>query len=269
MKSTFFITQLEEHRDYPHTKFAGMRVEFKPTPSFEFGFSRTAMFAGEGRASYHLRDYWDLFWGRKENEASNPHNNNQIAGADFRYQFANLDKRIHLLRTVTLYADGGAEDMAGVLPSRWVFLYGINFGDIGLNGKNDLRIEYANDHVTSDYQYKDPGYWYTHPVYTSGYTYYGDIMGHEMGSDSNDLFIEWVHFFSSKWRGSLAYDQHKSRLSDAEPAKIRYLQPQLIFYGKENLTISAAYRYWKEEAGNKRGTDETNHIIILNTTYSF
>jgi hypothetical protein len=267
---TTFVTKLEENRDYPNTRLWGMRVGFKPTPGLEFGLSRSALFGGDGRPSMSFSDYIKMLLGQSEHETGNLRND-QIAGADFSWQLNNLDRKLYVLRTMKIYVDGAGEDFAGggPLPSRWAWLYGITFGDIGLNGKNDFRIEYANDHVTADYDIKDPGYWYTHPVYTSGYTYYGSIIGHELGSDGNDLLLEWVHFFSSTWRGSLAYDMHKWRLSDAEPAKFQYLQPQLTFYGKDNLTVSAAYRYEKENAGNKRGTDQTNHIIFLNTTYSF
>jgi hypothetical protein len=267
---TTFVTELEEYRDYPHTRLWGMRVGFKPIPALEVGISRSALFGGEGRPSMSFSDYINMILGRSEHESGNLRND-QIAGFDFSYQLNKLDRKLHVLRTMKIYVDGAGEDFAnsGPLPSRWAWLYGITFGDIGLNGKDDFRVEYANDHVTADYNTKDPGYWYTHPIYTSGYTYYGSIIGHELGSDGNDLLFEWVHFFSPSWRGALAYDIHKWRLSDADPAKIQFLQPQLTFYGKENLTVSAAYRYEKESTGNKRGTDQTNHIVFLNTTYSF
>jgi hypothetical protein len=270
MDITTFVTKLEEDRDYPYTRLWGMRVGFKPTPALEFGLSRSALFGGEGRPSMSFSDYLDMLLGRGEHDPNNLRSD-QIAGVDCIWQLNNLDRKLHVLRTMKIYVDGAGEDFAagGPLPSRWAWLYGITLGDIGLNGKNDFRIEYATDHVTADDKYKDPGYWYTHPIYTSGYTYYGTIIGHELGSDGNDLLLEWTHFFSPTWRGSLTYDMHKWRLADAEPAKIQYLQPQLTFYGKDNITVSAAYRYEKETAGNKRGTDQTNHIIFLNTTYSF
>ncbi|MFB3897763.1 MAG: capsule assembly Wzi family protein [bacterium] len=270
MDITTFLTKLEENRDYPYTRLWGMRVGFKPTPAIEFGVSRSALFGGEGRPSMSFSDYLDMILGQGEHDPNNLRTD-QIAGFDCAWQINNLDRKLHVLRTMKIYIDGAGEDFAygGPLPSRWAWLYGISFGDIGLNGKNDFRIEYANDHVTADDRYPDPGYWYTHPLYTSGYTYYGTIIGHELGSDGNDLLLEWTHFFSPSWRGSLTYDVHKWRLADTTPAKIQYLQPQLTFYGKDNYTISAAYRYEKETAGNERGTDQTNHIIFLNTTYSF
>ncbi|MDI6784747.1 MAG: capsule assembly Wzi family protein [bacterium] len=264
-KFTSFLTQLEEERDYPHTRLWGSRVSFKPKPGIELGLSRSALFGGEGRPSMGWREYWEMFWGQKEHEPEDLRNN-QIAGGDFTWQINHLDKRIGLFRTLTLYVDGAGEDFAsgGPLPSRWAWLYGVTLGDIGLTGKNDLRIEYANNHIS-----KHPNYWYSHPVYTSGYTYYGRIMGHGMGTDSEDLYINWVHFFNAAWRGSLVYDLQRHGLSDTEPAKVQYLEPQLTYYGKNNLTISAAYRYEKEAAGSKQGTDQTKQILFLNTTYSF
>ncbi|MCX7920350.1 MAG: capsule assembly Wzi family protein [bacterium] len=265
MKTISILTRLEEERDYPHTRFWGMRTSFKPKPGIELGFSRSAMFAGEGRPSMDWRDYWDMFWGRKEHEESDLRNN-QIAGVDLTVQFNHLDNKTHVIRTMTVYVDGAGEDFAsgGPLPSRWAWLYGIVFGDIGLSGKTDLRIEYANNHIP-----KHPNYWYSHPVYTSGYTYYGDIIGHQIGTDSDDLYIELTHFFNAQFCGSLIYDIQQHGLSDDEPMKVQYLQPQLTFYGKNNLIVSAAYRYEKEDAGSEQGTDQTNHILFLNTIYSF
>ena len=50
----------------------------------------------------------------------------------------------------------------------------------------DLRVEWANTarHGLSTLK------WYTHTLYTAGYTHEGRFIGHHMGGDSQDIFVK-------------------------------------------------------------------------------
>ena len=170
------------------------------------------IFGGEGQATYSLRDYFKALTGRNES-LSGDKENDQLGGFD-----ASVLLPIDWLmpaKYVKLYTDWAGEDEAGGLPSKWGRLYGVKFFDIFKTGKTDFCIEYANDHV--------PGYpnvFYTHRLYTPGYTYKDRVIGHFMGTDSEDLFFRLTHYLNKNIILGLQYDTEKSNLSSSPQPKI-------------------------------------------------
>ncbi len=55
--------QLEEERVIPNARFFGLRFNFRPVPSLEIGFSRTAQWCGDGRPC-DFDTFKNLFFGR-------------------------------------------------------------------------------------------------------------------------------------------------------------------------------------------------------------
>src|SRR3990170_2384264 len=96
-------------------------------------------------------------------------------------------------RPVILYVEGGGEDQSGSgVPSRWAWMGGVFLPSIGAMKKADLRIEFA-DNLDFNSQRHHPGVWYQHGQYP--HRYRGQILGHHMGTDARDLFIETHYFF--------------------------------------------------------------------------
>ena len=104
------------------------------------------------------------------------------------------------------------------MPSKWGELLGVQLNDILKTGRTDLRIEYANDHVSG---FDD--LFYTHSVYTSGYTYEGRIIGHHMGTNSSDLFVQLSHYLTEDMILDLAFDRQTSDLRTDEEASAGHL----------------------------------------------
>ena len=71
-----FYTELEDERAVPEPKLFGMRLNFKPHPNLELGFSRSIMFGGQGRdENFSIEDYWKIFWATRENKPGRLDNN--------------------------------------------------------------------------------------------------------------------------------------------------------------------------------------------------
>ena len=199
---TFFATRLEKDRkDVPEPYLWGMRLNFKPHPYLEFGLERTAILGGKGR-SESLKTWWYSFTGQAENKT----------GSGAGDQRAGLDVKLTLpfrLQPLQLYAEADGEDEAGGLPTKWAYVTGIYLPRLLNLERIGFRAEYATDHV--------PGYpnvWYRHHIYTAGYTYEGRIIGHHMGTDSKDIFLETSYFIPEKnGKLSLFYDREEHNLS--------------------------------------------------------
>jgi hypothetical protein len=237
-----------------------LRVEFKPHPAVELGLSRVVIFEGEGRPKYNLADYWKM-WGGSNEKLTGNKDNDQLGGFD-----ASVLLPVDWLmpaKSVKLYTDWAGEDEAGGLPSDWGRLFGAKFFDIFKTGKTDLDIEYANNHVSGK-----PDVFYTHGVYHAGYTYNGRVIGHFMGTDSEDLFFRLTHYLNSNFILGLQYDTQTgdlSNLSSSPKPRIDRFQSDITIFTTTGWQLNAGYRY--ELA--KNNTLPNNHIVFMQLTYDF
>lgn len=179
----FSVGQLEGSRYVPHALLMGMRLNFRPTPSFELGMSRTAQWGGKGRPK-DFSTIKNILIGSDnvgtDNITTANEPSNQLAGFDFRWQ-SPLFKAPY-----AIYAQAIGEDEAGGWPSRYIGLAGIEtWGALGREGASwRLHAEYA-DTATGGFYSSHPLYnvAYQHHIYRSGYTYYGRVIGHDLGGD--------------------------------------------------------------------------------------
>ena len=255
-KAVWFLTELEEDRTIPDTKLTGLRLNFKPHPAFDIGLSRAIMYNGSGRESPDLKNYWNMFLGSKENLGGEL-DNNQLAGFDVSVLIP-LDGKVPA-RSIKLYADLAGEDKAGGLPSRWGRLLGLKLNDILLQGRTDLCVEYANNHI-SGY----PNYFYNHHIYQSGYTYKDRVIGHHMDSDAGDFFIRLDHYLTDEIILGLEYDKQKS-LSSTNRQTIDQLGLDLTMLTSNNWRVKTGYRY----ESTKNSSIPDNHIIHVQLVYEF
>jgi hypothetical protein len=265
-KFVWFFTQLEDDRPIPKPILSGIRINFKPHPAVEMGLSRAIIFGGEGRPKYTFGDYCKAFLGRNELLTGNKEND-QLAGFDASV-LVPVDRFLPA-KSVKLYTDGAGEDEAGGLPSDFGWIYGAKFFDLfgtGSSdllgaGKTDLDIEYANNHVPGK-----PDVFYTHSVFRAGYTYNGNVIGHFMGTDSEDLFFRLTHYLTSDFILGLQYDRQKGNLSSGPQPVINKIQIDVTkFFMPGNWILNAGYRF--EKTANTPLPD--NHILFLQVTYDF
>ena len=256
-KFTGFATKLEKNRVVPEPYLWGMRLNFKISPYFEFGLQRTALFGGKGRPS-GFSTWWDSFWGKGENSPDGP--GDQRGGYDIKLTLP-FD-----LQPFQLYMDANGEDEAGGLPSNWAYIYGLYLPRVLDFERIGFRAEYADNHVSGK-----PNVWYNHHIYQSGYTYKGRIIGHHMGTDSEDMFIE-ASYLVPELNGkiSVAYDRKEHNLSGAVKEKKDEFFMTVDMDLIESLRIKASYGYGKiENLGNISGIDENISTFIVQFSYDF
>jgi hypothetical protein len=267
-----FATKLEKERHVPEPYLWGMRINFKPHPYFEIGFSRTALLGGEGR-SEDLETWWNSLIAAEEHQKGRvEETGDQRAGYDLKLT---LPFKVQPLQ---LYLEVAGEDVAGGggFPTRTAKLIGfylprvLDFERIGFNA------EYATTHVSNR-----PNIWYRHRIYKSGYTYKGRIIGHHMGPDSKDIFIEVSYLIPEKYgKVSISYNREEHNLSGT----IRKLKPPLIplFRKKDEVTFAAYFELMKglelkasygygnfKNLGNMPGEDKNINIIMGMINYNF
>jgi hypothetical protein len=178
-----FLSRLyDDDRPVPDPILSGIRLAVKPAPWLEIGASRAMQFGGEGRGN-GISDWWNAFKGTTANDPGSE--GNQLGGFDLS---VTLPFRVQPIR---FYLEAAGEDQAEgqivPLPSKWAFLSGVFLPTVFGSRRWDLRVEVAQNHL----QGNGPS-WYVHPEYP--HRYRGQILGHPMGTDAKDLFIE-AHYF--------------------------------------------------------------------------
>jgi len=254
-----FATRLEKERnDFPEPYLWGMRFNFKPHPYFEIGLQRTALLGGEGR-SEDLGTWWKSFTGKGEN----------VPGVEAGDQRAGFDIKLTLpfkWQPLQLYAEAAGEDEAGGLPYKWAYLTGIYLPRIFNLERISMRAEYATTHVEGS-----PNVWYTHGIYTTGYKYKGRVIGHHMGTDSKDIFLEISYLIPERdGRISIFYGREEHNLSGTIREKKDEAHVKVYLRLTRDVKVEASYGYGRiENLGNIPAEDRKINIIIGMISYNF
>ncbi|GAB4388168.1 MAG: capsule assembly Wzi family protein [Thermodesulfovibrionales bacterium] len=257
VRFVFFAGRLEEERSVPEPYLWGLRLDFKPVPWVEVGLERTALLGGEGR-SEGLGTWWKSFTGKGENEA----------GVEAGDQRAGLDLKITVPLSVQpfqLYGEAAGEDESGGLPSKWAYLAGLYLPRILSLERVGLRAEVADNHIDGS-----PNAWYNHHIYRTGYTYKGRVVGHHMGTDSRDVFLEMTYEVPAlDGRLRLAYDREKHNLSGtpaSSRAGKREYRASLDVSLSEDLWLDGTCAFADLEGS---GAEDEASLLYLRVGYRF
>lgn len=199
----FFVTKLEKERAVPEPYLWGLRLNFKPSPYIEIGLQRTALLGGEGRPT-NLTTWWKSFTGKDENEFD-------LQAGD---QRAGFDIKLTLpfkTQPLQIYLEAAGEDEAGGIPSRWAYLVGLYLPRILTFERLGFKAEYTDTTLQNFWNQKGvrkPNVWYTHGVYRSGYRFKGNIIGHHLGADAQDLFFE-LSYLLPRLNGEIRVSYHR------------------------------------------------------------
>ncbi|MEK6576006.1 MAG: capsule assembly Wzi family protein [Nitrospirota bacterium] len=271
-KITSFLARLEEDRDFPRTKFFGFRAELSPFSFLDLGISRVTMFNGEGRPGLSFTDFLRMYF-------SNPNRAgkfdvNEIASADFKIKIPKTDFLLPLSRSIDLYGEIGGEDEAGFRPTNNGYLFGVYLPGFLKDDKIDFRVEYANNHVQGS-----PDVWYNHDVYTSGYVFRGDIIGHHMGSDADDLFIRVTRYLADWLQVGIQCDIERHGLSNPVIEKKKEVALDSSIYISRRIRYMIGYEYERIENLDRDGDalthnpipgeDATNHYVWTSISLIF
>jgi len=228
----FFVAQLDEKRDYPHAKLGGLRIECTPYDNLTLGFSRTAIFGGRNRPSMSFGDYWDIFAATASelNQDPNKNNSDQLASLDFKFNILNYQ----------IYGEWAGEDKFAPWENESPgYIAGLLVSDVFDVESLDLRMEYSHADAA----------WYVHGIYTTGYRYKSDIIGHHMGGDAEDFFVRLSknfdenqeYFESFTLGGQFDYETHGRSLSYPENKYEAAIDG--TFYIADSKAIKLLYEY--------------------------
>jgi hypothetical protein len=200
---------LKGHR-YPNSPWVhAEKINFKPTPNLEFGFSRIVVFAGEGHVPLTFGSFWHSFTSFQnvtpEEKQSRNDPGARHASFDFNY-------RLPFLRNwVTLYSDSIIhDDVSPVAAPRHAAINpGIYISHFPHAPKLDFRAEaVSTDPPTS---HSNGGrYIYYENVYRDVYTNKGYLYGNWIGREGKggQAWLTW--WLSPQQRIQLSYRNAKS-----------------------------------------------------------
>ncbi len=202
---TVMFGQLEEERVVPDAQFFGVRFNFRPIPSLEFGVSRSAQWCGDGRPC-DLDTFADLLVGRDNRGGSgiNLDNEpgNQLAGLDFRWSPSLFSM------PVSFYGQFIGEDEAGGFPSRYIGQVGLEGTGFALN-RWSYRYYLEAMSTSCDFWKSDEIFncAYNHFIYQAGYRFRGRSVGHGADNDARLISVGLilVDDEDTQWRGHLRY----------------------------------------------------------------
>jgi len=174
-----FAGQLDDYKAIPDAKLLGLRVTAQPLPYLELGASRTLQWGGKGRS-----ESWDSLWnaikGNDNVYDGDDDRSNQIAGFDGRL---NLQQLVNI--PIGIYGQYVGEDEAGKLPSKKMYLAGMDYSSIYKNMPYQLYLEWADTRTNGDVK----GISYNHYIYTDGYYQHGYPLAHAMGGDGQMVSV--------------------------------------------------------------------------------
>ena len=174
-----FAGQLHDYDDVSDAKLIGLRVTAQPLPYLELGASRAFQWGGEGRPE-SFDSFWDAVIGKDNVYGDTPNPSNQVAGFDARLNLQPL-----LQVPMGVYAQYAGEDEAGGLPSKKMYLAGVDYSSSYQNMPFQLYTEWADTRTNG----KAQGITYNHSTYTDGFYQHGYPLAHAIGGDGQMISV--------------------------------------------------------------------------------
>jgi hypothetical protein len=196
-----FVGVLDEERDFRNTLTVGTRLGFTPARGLEIGLNRAQMLCGQGRPC-RLKQIASSFIGIGNADNPTPGDpvafvnqaGNQLAGFDISY----TQRFGH--HSAKFYFEGEAEDFDNILLEQWGRLIGVTVaGPWGGKGASyTTTLEYSDTLAASLFngtplegltrgQTTYPTSFYNNSLYTSGFTYRLQPIGHWTDGESKNL----------------------------------------------------------------------------------
>jgi len=256
----FFVAQLDKGRDHPHAKLGGLRIEWAPVDYFTFGVSRTALFGGNGRPRNGLVNYWNMFITKGEqNQDPTVNRSKQFADFDFKLNIPWRDSPFDFCTDLQLYGEWAGTDHFGPWQNKAPgYLGGILVSDLFGSQALDFRAEFAHTDAA----------WYVSGIYTNGYRYKGDVIGHHMGTSADDVFMrlsktlyDFSGYFERLELGGQIDVENQNQFS---PSQRKYeVGIDGTFYLSEARSVKLIYEYEDFRNFNNISGNKTHNNIFL------
>lgn len=194
-----FFGKLSGHNFPADPYMYGNKISFQPTENFEFGFSRTAVFAGQGKTPLTFGTFGHSFISANDvpvSDKGTPRDPGARHGSfDFSY-------RLPFLRHwVTLYSEAVAHDEPNPIaaPRRAAIVPGIYISHFPRLPNLDLRVEsgYTDIDSVSIPQQQGGHFVYWEFIYKDAYLNKTNLLGSWIGRDAKGTQA-WINY----WLGS-------------------------------------------------------------------
>jgi membrane-associated phospholipid phosphatase len=254
LRLEFFLGQLEGHQFiggqggvagsflhtiHPQPAIHGERFTFKPTRNFEFGFSRTGIFAGQG-VPFTLHTFGKSFFGLGNGvpgTTSDP--GDRRSGMDWTY-------RVPMLRDwVTFYGDAFADDQISPIAywDRSAIRGGLYFSHLPHITKLDLRVEGVYTDVPAGGKISG-GFFYFNTRYLDGYTNNGQLLASWIGRQGQGAQGSANYWFTSRNRLQFNYRHQKvSHQFVPDGGTVTDVGVRGDYWLRPNLGLSASVQY--------------------------
>lgn len=214
-----FMSQLESERHVPDARLWGMRLNIKPFRNLELGFSRTAIWGGDGRPG-DLDTFLNLLVGKDnrgddnidEDKSNEP--GNQLAGVDWRWGYTWSGA------TGAVYGQLIGEDEAGGMPSRHIGMAGAEIQLSPWNTQMRVSFEALNTTVyfyESDKKRGNVAYEHN-AIYASGYRHYGRPIGSSTDNDTEAYILRTQIYFRGGDHLNLSVGKYRFNLDGRNAA---------------------------------------------------
>jgi len=228
--------------------FLGAKLAVKPNSWFEYGMNFVRQMNGPG-----FQGSPDTIFGGGNNDHSN-----SIAGFDLRF-------RAPWLRNTEFYAEYSGEDNAGgVWPIVESYVAGIFVPCLTGSCRDDFRFEYFLGSVMlyGDFQFP------------AGYVYHNMTPGHSQGTNAQEFFGRYSHWFSVRNNLALEYFYTERGRTNRVPGQVMESKHAgrifwtLPLYGDADIR----FEYGIEKIANLNlvgGIDRTNQLVTIQLSYRY
>jgi len=264
------FSMLESDRDRPSPSFWAAMIMLKPSKYFEWGFSRTSVLGGEGTEDFTFTEYFiEALTGLRTYESGRNAGNNSLS--------CHILFTLPFLRNTQLYFNAFWEDVNTELDMLFgrdmAFITGARIHRLDKDGIFSFKTEFVK---TTEITYRSI-------VYSDGYTYKNDIMGHHIGPDAFGNYNRFTYMpdtglildfdFNFERHGRLGKNQHSIKLPIESFEKPEDRYSFIVRFGKdlgEKLNYNLSMGYERIQNYNFRDSSNKNNFIgSLAVKYKF
>ena len=188
----------------PQPMIHGERFAFKPTRNFEFGFSRTGLFAGSG-VPFTLHSFEKSFLGTGNgNPGTAQDPGDRRSGLDWSYRLPELRNWL------TFYGEAFTDDQISPIAymDRSAIRGGLFLSHVPIVPKLDFRVEGVYTDVPAGGALSH-GFFYFNDRYVRGYTSDGNLLGSWIGRQGQGAQAWANYWFNARNRFQLNFRHQK------------------------------------------------------------
>jgi len=212
MRHDHFFGKLSGHHFPPDPFIYGDKVSFQPTKNLELGFSRTAVFAGQGKTPLTFGTFWNSY--TSASDVTTPGIKGTVRDPGARHGAFDFSYRLPFVRNwLTLYSDSIAHDEPNPIsaPRRAFIVPGLYLSHFPRLNRLDLRVEsgYTDNPVIAN-QFGRFVYWEL--VYHDVYTNKGNLLGSWLGRRSKGTQV-WSNYWLNSF-SAIQFSYRNSKISN-------------------------------------------------------